>query len=135
MNWETYLSDVLPFYIRVTKGYGITVEDINNGCPTDFKPYVDAYDLETKEHDAEMHRNGIYTLKAFSVALANAFSKNSKAQYFEKPLLLGEIEKKDSNSMSEKELQLKREKFVMGLMAMQSNFELNHPKKESEDNE
>ena len=48
-------------------------------------------------------------------------------EYPDNPLFYEEDEK-----TKEERLQKQREAFLGGLLAMQANFELNHPKKESE---
>ena len=50
-----------------------------------------------------------------------------KVEYPETPILYEEDE-----ATKEERLQKQREAFLGGLLAMQANFELNHPKKESE---
>ena len=50
-----------------------------------------------------------------------------KVEYPEKRILCEEDE-----ATKQERLQKQREAFLGGLLAMQANFELNHPKKESE---
>ena len=38
----------------VTKGYGLTVHDIDMSCPADLEPYAKAYKLEQDNMDALM---------------------------------------------------------------------------------
>lgn len=67
---------------------------------------------------------GAYVQSAFSTSLSNAFNKRSKAKYLDKPIMK-EMEE-NNKELSEEELQKQRELFVAKLMAMQTNFELNH---------
>ena len=69
----------------VTKGYGITVDDIDNGCPNDFKPYDLAHNEELKEKDTLLYEMGLYNLSALSTVIANVFGK--REQYMKEPLL------------------------------------------------
>ncbi len=47
--------------------------------------YREAHKLRRKMKNEELYVNGIYTLKALSVALHNAFSKQ-KIEYYKEPL-------------------------------------------------
>ena len=72
----------------VTKGYGLTPEDINWSCPTDLEPYSRAYTLETKQKDEMMWFMGIYVQNAVSVAIERNFAgKKAKSKYLEKPIM------------------------------------------------
>lgn len=114
-----------------TKGYGLTISDINDSCPSDLKPYEKAYELRREIRDEETYMQGIYTMKALEVVLshfaAGLAKKRSKEKYFEEPLL---SKLKNSGlhgeNLSEEELQKQRELFVAKLLTMQANFELNH---------
>lgn len=115
--------------MNATKGYLFTVEMINDSCPEYLKPYILAHKLEIKERDAEMHRCGIYTMRAVSVAVEHNFAgQKAKSKYFEKPLMV--LQEEESKPLSEEELQKRREAFLLSLQAMQTNFELNHPKQD-----
>lgn len=74
----------------VTKGYGITVSDIDNGCPSDFKDYELAHNEEIKEKDFLNYYMGLYNLSALSVVVN--FGKD-KREYPKEPFL-STIEKK-----------------------------------------
>lgn len=102
---------------------------------------IDGHNKKMKDElerlDALMWQNGLYTKKAFEVVMA-AFEaglsgKQSKDTYFDKPF--SQQPEVKSGGMSEEELQKQRELFVAKLMAMQSNFEINHPKKKKESEE
>lgn len=69
----------------ITKGYGITVSDIDDGCPADFEPYEMAHNEELKEHDFLLYNMGLYNMSAFATVIANGFGK--KETYIKEPLL------------------------------------------------
>lgn len=110
----------------MTRGYGLTIDDIKQSCPSEMDVYIEANEFELKVRDTEMHRMGIYVMDAVGVSLARAFSKNSKAEYMKEPLL--ETAEKNNKELSEEEKQRQRELFVANLQTMQTNFELEHPK-------
>lgn len=115
----------------VTRGYGITVDDINWGCPTDFEPYIKAYKQQEKKKDEEMWMQGLYVYNAFQTVMENfgdgLSGKRGNSKYIKKPFMQSE---KADGKLTEGELQKQREAFVMGLKVMQSNYELNHKKSE-----
>ncbi len=73
----------------VTKGYGLTVHDIDWSCPADLEPYAKAHNLEVKENDAIIHAVcGSYVLSAVSVAIEHRLAgKKAKSKYIEKPFM------------------------------------------------
>lgn len=73
----------------VTKGYGLTVHDIDWSCPADLEPYAKAHKQETLENDSLMHAWwGRYGLSAVSVAVEHCLAgKKAKSKYIEKPIL------------------------------------------------
>ena len=88
MTWESYLREILPYWLLVTKGYGLTPEDINWSCPADLEPYSRTYTLETKQKDEMMWFMGIYVQNAVSVAIERNFAgKKVKSKYLEKPIM------------------------------------------------
>lgn len=78
----------------VTKGYGITVADIDDSCPNDLKPYELAHNQELIEQDQMNYFSGLYTLSAFSKVMASVFGKN--APYPKEPLF-GQLQSKPKN--------------------------------------
>lgn len=69
--------------------------------PLELEPYEKAYKLKRQAEDERDWTNGIYTLRAIEVALSNAFNKESKAEYFDKPIMQQTNEdkaKKDTES-------------------------------------
>ena len=110
----------------VTKGYGLTVHDIDWSCHADLEPYAKAHKQETLENDSLMHAWwGRYGLSAVSVAVEHCLAgRKAKSKYIDKPMLQQAEEK--NKPLSEKELQRQRELFVAKLEVMKTNFELNH---------
>ncbi len=85
----------------VTKGYGITVKDIDDSCPVDLEPYEYAHRKEVIETDALEHQMGMYVLSAFSTVINNFVSH--KGKYIDKPLLSELAEEiESSNTYSER---------------------------------
>lgn len=108
-----------------TKGYGLSVDDIDWSCPADMEPYLKAHKEELKEKDYLAWIQGQYTLSAVSVAVEHCLAgRKAKSKYIKKPLLQ-ELEEKNK-SMTENEIQKQRELFVAKLQAMKTNFEINH---------
>lgn len=109
----------------VTKGYGLTVHDIDWSCPADLEPYAKAYKLKMQEWDYMNWILNQYTLSAVSVAVEHCLAgRKARSKYIEKPIMQ-QIEEKNK-PLSEDELQKQRELFVAKLEAMKTNFELNH---------
>lgn len=86
----------------VTKGYGITVKDIDQSCPADLEPYEQAHNKELEEQDCMQHMWwGRYGLSAISVANEHCFAgKKAKMEYVKEPVLSEILE---SESMTEEE--------------------------------
>ena len=91
-----------------------------DSCPRELKPYDIAHKKKIMEQDYLQHLWwGNYGISALYVAIEGCLAgKKSKAKYIEKPLF----------ASIEEEKVKQRELFVAGLMAMKTNFELNHVK-------
>lgn len=63
-----------------TKGYGLTVNDIDQSCPADLEPYVKAYETQMNISDVKNWQLGQYIM----ASIGSAFSK--KAKYPDKPM-------------------------------------------------
>lgn len=115
----------------VTKGYGLTVHDIDWSCPADLEPYAKAHNLEVKENDAIIHAVcGSYVLSAVSVAVEHCLAgKKAKSQYIKQPILQ-EIHMKEEIP-EEKRIEMENHKLAMSLRIMQANFEINRSIKNS----
>lgn len=115
---------VLPYWLLITKWYGFTPDDIGESCPTDLKPYEDAYSLKMKQRDAEMWSwFGRYGTSAVSVAVDHILNGHKATSEYVKQPITREQEAEERN------IQKQRELFVAQLEAMKTNFELSHPKK------
>ncbi len=68
-----------------------------------------------------------YGILSTAIGVSNGLFSKKKMEYPDNPLFYEEDE-----ATKEERLQKQREAFLGGLLAMQANFELNHPKKESE---
>ena len=73
----------------VTKGYGFTVNDIDFSNPSELEPYAQAYRLENKERDAEMHAwIGSYMISAIAVSVEKViFGRKAKLEYIKRNLM------------------------------------------------
>lgn len=77
----------------MTKGYGLTVEDIDWSCPADLEPYAQAQRYEMMQKDSLMHIMGMYNMSAVSVAIDRGFSgRKARTEYIKEPLLQKSIE-------------------------------------------
>ncbi len=91
----------------MTKGYGLSVHDIDWSCPTDLEPYAKAHKLEIAEKDELMHVSGLYDKSAFETVMshfgAGLAGKRSRAKYLEKPItqMVQDQEEKKKNIRKE----------------------------------
>lgn len=65
----------------------MTVEDINDSCPADLKPYIKARELALKEQDTYVWASvGQYGVSALQATLDSLFNgRKAKCKYIEKP--------------------------------------------------
>lgn len=118
---------VLPYWLLITKGYGLTPYDIGQSCPADLQPYEDAYMLQMKQRDAEIWSwCGNYGYSAIATAISNNFSKNYNAKYIKHPMLEGMRTK----PLTEEEKMLEVDKFFAQEDARRANWKQSHRKKE-----
>lgn len=110
----------------MTKGYGITVEEIDWSCPADLEPYAKAKNLEMREIDAYMHSMGFYNNIAFEVVMshfgAGLAGKKSDAKYIEHPLMQNE---KTGEELTEEEKQREVDLFFARENARRVNWKRN----------
>lgn len=106
MTWEVYCEDVRPYWLMVTKGYGFTVNDIDQSCPADLEPYAKAHNKEIMEQDALQYAwYGSYGLSALNVAIEHCFAgKKAKSKYVEKPIFFEEETKSNGYKESQEEV-------------------------------
>ena len=110
----------------VTKGYGFTVNDIDFSNPSELEPYAQAYRLENKERDAEMHAwIGSYMISAIAVSVEKViFGRKSKLEYIKKPII--EQIEEENRVLTDEDIQKLREQLMNKLINMQKTFEANH---------
>lgn len=94
-----------PYYMS----YGMTYDQYWHGDPWSLKAYRDAHILTRKRKNEDMYLNGIYTLKALSVVIGNAFSKRGTPpqKYLDKPLdVFPKTEAEEQAEMEQKQREL-----------------------------
>ena len=71
----------------ITKGYGLSIEDIDYSSPADMEAYAKAYQLEEKHKDELVYAwCGNYMISALTVAIDHCFSKKAKSKYMKEPI-------------------------------------------------
>lgn len=113
-----------------TKGYGLSVDDIDWSSPADMEPYLKAHKEGLKEKDYLAWLQGQYTLSAVSVAVEHCIAgRKAKSKYIEKPLMQEIEEKQQENKpLTEEEKKRQTERLFLRLRIMGANFNLNHEK-------
>ena len=101
-------------------------------CPKELKPYDIAHKKKVMEQDYLQHLWwGNYGVSALSFAIDHCINgKKAKSKYMEKSLF--EQMEDENKELSDYEIKKQRELFVANLEIMKANFEINHPKKESD---
>lgn len=111
----------------VTKGYGLSVDDIDWSCPADLEPYAKAHKLEMRENDSYMYFMGAYNKIAFEVVMAQfgagISGEKSDAQYIKEPFLQ---QMEQSKELSEEEKQREVDLFFAREKARRINWKRNH---------
>lgn len=117
-----------PLLMVATKGYGLSIDDIDWSSPADMKPYVKAHREELKEKDYLAWISNQYTMSAVMVAVEhNLAGRKAKSKYIKEPIM-SQIESQ-GGQLSEKDMQKKRELFVARLQAMKANWDMEQEKK------
>lgn len=113
-----------------TKGYGLSVDDIDWSSPADMKPYLKMHKEELKEKDYLAWLQGQYNLSAVSVAVEHCLAgRKAKSKYIEKPIMQEIEEKRQENKpLTEEEKKRQTEQLFLRLRIMGANFNLNHEK-------
>lgn len=98
--------------------------------PKKLQAFNEAHKLQIEEIDAMVHSwVGAYGISAITTSIAKCFSKNSKAEYIEKPIMadLTTEETKVRNApLTEEEKRKQTEQLFMRLKIMGSNHKRNH---------
>ena len=117
------MQEILSAYLAMGVPWDVFMES----TPEELKPYQIAYDMRLKARDSEMYNMGIYVLSAVQTAMQNSlYGKKSQAEYLKEPLL-SNLEKKEQE-LTEEQKKNEREKLLMTLQLMQTNFERNRKK-------
>ena len=124
VNWHKIIWEN---HFPIAFSMGISITEFKHMNPKMLEMCMKGYEqrrrLEDEQWFLRFREYGI-----ISAALGVRLGMNKgKVEYPETPILYEEDE-----ATKEERLQKQREAFLGGLLAMQANFELNHPKKESE---
>lgn len=100
---------------------GLTEEEVDDGCPYDFKPYENAQKLKVKHQNNMMYIQGVYFIEALFASVGNMLRGKSTEtfKYPEEPFDLFGDESKEIDVVEE------TKKLFQRLEIMQKNFELN----------
>lgn len=113
----------------MTKGYGLTVHDIDMSCPADLKPYLLAYEQEQGIKDRQAWSwIGSYGISALVYAIDHCFNgKQAKTEYVKSPLV-------DNTQYinTEDSIRQQREAFALKMKTMKMNWDLTHPNKDKD---
>lgn len=114
----------------VTKGYGLTLHDIDWSCPSDLQLYAKVHSMERKEKDTLVHAwIGSYGINAIMVSLDRVMNgRKAKLKYTEETLL-SKIEE-ENRPLTQEEIERQRAIFVEQLKLKKANFDLHHKNKE-----
>lgn len=106
------------------------MEDINQSCPTDLQPYVDAHRISEEIDDRHMWMNGMYTIEAYMATTGNMFRGKGEQlyKYPEHPKLQNTV-----NSINaEEEKQRQVDMFFAQEKMRRINWKINHMKDSTE---
>lgn len=108
-----------------TKGYGLSINDIDWSCPADMEPYLKAHEKELKEKDYLAWMQGQYVMSAVACAIERNLAKHPRGKYIEKSLfeLAEEHEYKEKNERPEYKWMTDEEKQKAELERAKSYFD------------
>ena len=118
-----FTKEWLPYALSI----GVSYNDFWHMNPRILNAIGKGYELQRKARDEEMWMQGLYNYHATATAIANCFSKTSKAQYIKKPLLSDFVAKDEISE--EKRIEMENYKLAMSLRISQANFEINKKRK------
>ena len=98
--------------------YGMTYEEYWFGDPWMVRAFAQSYLLKRKIENENMWILGAYIANAFSTVIGNAFSKNKKYTYLEKPLEI--FPKTDAEKQNE--IREEKRKLITMLNGMRKVF-------------
>lgn len=116
----------MPEYLAI----GVLEERIMDGTPNDLKPFSEAYSIKMKMEDERMWMQGQYFLFAIMHGMSRLSKKGKNIDYPDKPILENQTEKPKEENLTEDKKKREREKLLMSLQIMQSNFDRIHKKEE-----
>lgn len=118
---------MIPFFLNCTKGFGFTVEDIENSCPAEMMHYVRAHRADIEEKDMYIWNwTGSYGISALVFAIDHCLNgKKASTEYVKAPVIDGKMKEQIEKNNKERQLQ----EFVASLETMKANFEAAHPEK------
>lgn len=80
----------------MTKGYGLTVEDLSWSCPSDLQPYFDAHEIELDEKDTYVHVAVYrYGVEALSYTIDHMLNGNKAKTKLNEQSLRAELHEKE----------------------------------------
>ena len=123
---ERFYKHILPEYLAI----GVPEERIMDGTPNDLKPFSEAYSIKMKMEDERMWMQGQYFLFAIMHGMSRLSKKGKNIDYPDKPILENQTEKPKEENLTEDKKKREREKLLMSLQIMQSNFDRIHKKEE-----
>ena len=118
-----FVKEWLPYALSI----GVSYNDFWHMNPRILNAIGKGYELQRKARDEEMWTQGLYNFHAMATAIANCFSKTSKAQYIKKPLLSDYVAKEEISE--EKRIEMENYKLAMSLRIMQANWDLKEKRK------
>lgn len=105
----------------MTKGYGLTVDDIDWSCPADLEPYSKAYQLEFQNIDNYIHGIfGNYFISALSVTIDHMLNEQAKSEYMRETML------EDMGLTEEERKEKARKAFIEKMKALEKSWKDNH---------
>ena len=84
--------------------------------------------MKQKAIDREEWKQGLYFMSALNTVMANAFSKNSNAKYYERPLIEEQEYQEMLKNPTEEQKERELERFFAEQQAMRINFNRNKKK-------
>lgn len=118
--------------MRITKGYGFTVDDIDNSCFRDLEPYEKAHEQEQIEQDRLQHAWwGTYGLSATLVAVEHAvFGRKAQSEYIKSTVYENSMANRE---LTEEEKQREVDKFFRQEDARLENWKRKKARQRKED--
>lgn len=107
---------------------GVPYDTFWSLTPNEFEVIFNGYIEQQKMKNYMNWINGAYTLSALQSVLSSIFNKNKHIDYCKKPIPIFE----ETKELTEEEKKIEQEKILNMLLAMQTAFEVSHPKAKEE---